>query len=320
MEITNVHNLPDVFLNYTISKKYSKGRADFSATQLIDSPRISALLRKHRHEIITDVSQRVFAMFGTAMHHIVETAAMFDHISEERLFWTYKVDGKEYVVSGQIDLQEPYKKPDFTDGLRIVDYKVSSAWVIRLDNSVQDRWFDQMRIYSDLIYRNKGIWPEAYICILFRDWRQAETVKKHYPQAPIMQFEVPQRCSASFTEHYIRGRIRLHAAAQQAIDLGEEPEFCTPEERWSRPGKWAIHKPGLKKASKLCDTHEEAVSWISDRHNTSKGPLYEIQRREDVHVRCESYCPVRKFCNQLKAEKLTKIVLGKDKLLENADA
>ena len=319
MEITNIHNLPDVFLNYAVSKKYSKEGADFSATQLIDSPRISALVHKHRDELTVDVSQRVFAMFGTAMHHIVEVAASFDHISEERLFAVYEVDGKEYLVSGQIDLQEPYETLDQKPGIRMVDFKVTSAWVVRLgNNSVQDKWFDQMRIYSDLIYRNKGIWPEASICILFRDWRQAETVRKGYPQLPVMQIAVPLRCSASFSERYIRGRIRLHVAAQRAVADGEEPEFCTPEERWTRPGKWAIHKRGAKKASKLCDTEVEAREWIGER---PRAPLsgFEIKHREDAHIRCENYCPVRGFCNQLKAEKLTRIVLGQEEL-EETDA
>jgi len=322
MEITNIHNLPDVFLNYAVSKKYSKEGADFSATQLIDSPRISALTHKHRDELIVDVSQRVFAMFGTAMHHIIETAASFDHISEERLFWTYEVDGKKYVVSGQIDLQEPYERPDaFHGGIHIVDYKVTSAWVVRLgSNSVLDKFFDQMIIYAHLIYCNKGIWPEASICILFRDWRKAETIKKGYPQLPIMQFGVPQRklSGPSFVEHYIKGRIRLHVAAQRAVANGDEPEFCTPEERWTRPGKWAIHKPGAKKARKLFDTKLEATDWIGGRPRVA-ATAFEIKHREDVHIRCENYCPVRGFCNQLKAEKLTRIVLGKEEL-EETDA
>ncbi len=320
MEITNVHNLPDVFLNYAASKKYDKGAADFSATQLIDSPRISVLTHKHRHKLTVDVSQRVFAMFGTAMHHIVESAVRFDHISEERLFWGYEVDGKKYVVSGQIDLQEPYKKPDFTDGIRIVDYKVTSAWVVRLGNdSVMEKFFNQMRIYAHLVFKNKDIWPEAFICILFRDWRMAETVKKDYPSFPAQQFEAPLR-DPEFYERYIKGRIRLHVAAQKAVANGDEPEFCTPEERWTRHGKWAIHKRGAKKASKLCENYEDAVIWALDHFHPPTGLLlYTIIHREDVHIRCESYCQVRKFCNQLKAEKLTRLVLGKEKL-EEADA
>ena len=48
--ITNNHGLPDSFLNYARSDKYSRGDADISVTQLIDAPQVLLLREKHQEE------------------------------------------------------------------------------------------------------------------------------------------------------------------------------------------------------------------------------------------------------------------------------
>ena len=52
--ITNNHGLPDAFVNYARSDKYSKGDSDISVTQLIDSPRILLMRERHKEELTTD--------------------------------------------------------------------------------------------------------------------------------------------------------------------------------------------------------------------------------------------------------------------------
>jgi hypothetical protein len=92
MKFTNNHNLPESFVNFVRADKYSRGDADISVTQLIDSPRVRLLRNDKADEMETDVSDRVWSLFGTAVHHILEsTNASHAVTMEERLFM--EVDG-----------------------------------------------------------------------------------------------------------------------------------------------------------------------------------------------------------------------------------
>ena len=106
MKLTNRNNLPEVFVNLLTRSTYSKGKAHLSATELLNSPQIVQLRRKHWDDIEEDVSDKIFALFGTAMHTILEHGKTDDSIVEERLH--INVDG--WNISGAIDLQEPNPK------------------------------------------------------------------------------------------------------------------------------------------------------------------------------------------------------------------
>jgi len=85
MKITNKHGLPEVFVNLLTRSPYSKGKAHLSATELLSSPRIVQLKKRHFDDIEEDVSDRIFALFGTAMHSILEDGKTSNAIVEQRL-------------------------------------------------------------------------------------------------------------------------------------------------------------------------------------------------------------------------------------------
>ena len=101
MNITNKYNLPDVLLRFARNKNYSKGDAKLSVTELIDSPRVVALKHKHFDEMEQDVSDTVFSLFGTAVHHILDKFSEEDVITEQRYF--KEING--WKISGAIDRQ-----------------------------------------------------------------------------------------------------------------------------------------------------------------------------------------------------------------------
>ena len=103
MRMTNHFNLPEAFVRFEQKNQHSKGTADFSATELIDSPRVRRLKAEHYDEIEEDISDRIMSILGTATHVILEQGAPSYCIVEERL--SMMVDGKE--ISGGIDLQTP---------------------------------------------------------------------------------------------------------------------------------------------------------------------------------------------------------------------
>ena len=145
--ITNKYGLPEAFVNFAKLDKYSKGDADISVTQLIDSPRVLLMREKYKDKITTDAMDMVFALFGTAVHSVLEGATGKNTYKEQRI--NKKVDG--WTLSGAID---QYEIED--DGVIITDYKVTSVWSVIFD---KQEWVNQLNVYAYLLEKeiNKPI-------------------------------------------------------------------------------------------------------------------------------------------------------------------
>jgi len=122
MKITNKHNLPQTIVNVLKRPTYSKGRANLSVTQLINSPKIVALSNKFQDELEEDAADMVWSIFGSAVHSVLEHGKDPNHVVEERIH--AELDG--WRISGAIDLQ--IKNDDGTVSVR--DYKTTSAWSV----------------------------------------------------------------------------------------------------------------------------------------------------------------------------------------------
>ena len=59
-------------MQFLRNEKYSKGDSDISVTSLIDSPRITRLRSLHSKQMTVDVSERIPALFGTAVHMVLQ--------------------------------------------------------------------------------------------------------------------------------------------------------------------------------------------------------------------------------------------------------
>ena len=139
MRLTNRFNLPQVFVNLLQRSTYSKGKAHLSATELLNSPQIVQLRRKHWDDLEEDVADRIFSLFGTAMHTILEHGKTDNSIVEQRIH--VNVDGWD--ISGAIDLQEPNE-----NGMSIKDYKTTGAWAVMHEKI---EWEQQLNIYAYLV-------------------------------------------------------------------------------------------------------------------------------------------------------------------------
>jgi hypothetical protein len=288
MKYTNKYNLPDTLANALRADPYSKGAAWKSITQIIGPPQISHLKSQHYHELEEDVSDSVWRLMGSAVHHILESGDAPNLITEERLF--VEIDGK--TISGAIDVQEIVGQNERV----IYDYKVSTK---RSLDTVGDKdWETQLNCYAYLVEKAKqrkvvGI----KVCLILRDFINARAKNDPtYPQCPIQIVDLPL-WSPHDQEQYIRDRIALH---QQADD-GKVVE-CTDRDRWFAEGKLAVMKKGGKAAVRGglydMDQREEA-----EAHAETKSELY-IEEREGSYRRCEgNYCGVNKFCNQWKGSK-----------------
>lgn len=215
MRLTNELGLPEPVVRAVSLDPYSKGDADFSATELLKPPQVRHLYEKHQDDIVEDVSDRFWALLGKSVHAILEAAALpEEHITEERLFAEIVVDGQRYRISGAIDFQG-----DDT----IEDYKVTSCYkIIRGD---YDDWTAQLNIYNWLAHKNgkESDTRELRVNAILRDWMKSKQNKSDYPQSPMVVCPMI-RWPVHVTEEFIAERIRDHVA------VPVRP--CSAEETW----------------------------------------------------------------------------------------
>jgi hypothetical protein len=281
MKVTNIHNVPQTLVALANRDSYSKGKADYSVTELLSPPRIQRLRAKHYHEMSQDVSDMLWQMLGSALHVVAEGGKAENHITEERLF--LQISG--VVLSGAIDLQ--VVDGDLVD---IVDYKFTSAWSLRND---KPDWEQQGNMYAYMVetLKKKKV-RSIKICALVRDWSRREAaINPQYPQAPIAMVSIPIWVYER-TDNFIKQRIELHHQSKVLDDFGDELPECTEEDRWVRDTKWAVMKEGRKSAVRLFDSEEEAQELGSQ-------PKHFIVERKGESIRC-GFCGVNKWCSQFK--------------------
>ena len=284
MKLTNKYNLPQTFVNVLNRPTYTKGKAHLSATEIINSPRIVQLKKIHWDNLEEDVADKVWAIFGTAIHAVLELGKDEHHIIEQRLH--ANVDGWD--ISGAIDLQRVED-----DGIIVADYKTTGAWAVMNEKS---DWEQQLNIYAWLVEKVKKIpVKKVEIIAIIRDWnrRDAQT-REGYPEAPIKVIDVPLWSFAK-RESFIKERIHLHSNALFATETSEDLPECSPSEMWEKPAFWAVRKIGNKRATAVFDTEDKALAKIEEM-----GKGYEIEFRPGERTRCANFCQVRDFCGQWK--------------------
>jgi hypothetical protein len=250
---------------------YSKGDANMSVTGLLKPPRLAVLESQHDHEIEEDASNRIFSLFGQAIHTILERANS-TAVAERRL--SMEMEG--WRISGAMDL---YKK----DGA-LFDYKITS--VHKLTQGNLEDWHSQLNLYSVLLRHHGYAVHQLQVVAFLRDWSKMEAKRNpDYPQAQVVNIPIPV-WEPDKALAFMRERVILHQQARVTL-----PE-CSAEERWAKSDVWAVMKEGRKSAVKLCATEQDALEFaITDKK-------YYVVHRHGISVRCENYCPVSKFCLQ----------------------
>lgn len=283
MKITNKYGVPAPLVNLASREYYSKGKSQYSVTELMSPPKIRRLREQYNDVIEQDVADMLWSMLGSALHVVMERGTAEDHVSEERLY--LEMDG--VTISGAIDLQHQ------TDGgVIIIDYKFTSAWAVMQD---KPEWEQQLNVYAYLVEKVKGQQVSGLkICALVRDFNRHD-VRDNYPKAPIQMVEIPLWDMAK-TEAYIKERLELHRDAKVAHALEDELPPCTPEERWMSETTYAVKREGRKTAIRVFKTAEEATELAMKE----KGY---VEKREGEPRRCTgNFCGVAQWCSQFQGE------------------
>jgi hypothetical protein len=285
MQFTNLTGLPEPLVRAVTNDPYDRGtRTDFSVTQLLGPPRIRVLRKRHRDQIVEDVSDRIYALLGQSIHTILERAETGDALAEVRLYM--EIDG--LTISGQLDHCVFFK----SEGL-LTDYKLCSVWA---DDS-KPEWQQQLNLLALLLTRNGYRVSKAQILAIYRDWSKSRARREiSYPQHQARPIDVPLWSEVE-TENFLRERIKAHVEAEWAL-----PE-CTNDERWYRGEQWAVMKEGNKRATSLHDFKDAAEKDAAELNEKSKPrkAQYRVEHRPGVNVRCADYCQVSEFCEQFKA-------------------
>lgn len=296
MKWTNKYDLPTPLYRAIVNDKYVS-RGWISCTSAIDSPRIRMLKKWNHNKIETDVAENMWALFGTACHHIIELAAEDcpDYLPEISL--EMEVLGKK--LSGTADLYDKKKKI-------LYDFKVTSVWSA-MKKEDYSGWEAQMNIYAYMLRQMGYEVNQIIIVAILKDWHQAEVMRNYkdsgsYPPVPVKEIPLKMYTNENMLK-FITQRMQLHIDSEE---IGATLPDCTERERWTKAPQYAVKHPDLKRALRVFDTMEEAIAQLpieTQRRNAKKknsGNKIFIETRHGRDVRCENFCPVSSFCDQRK--------------------
>ena len=285
MQVTNVHNLPEPLVTLARREYYSKGAAQYSVTEIMSPPKIRRMREKYDDQIVTDVSQMLWSLLGSALHVVMERGETSGWIKEERLFT--EVDG--VAISGAIDLQQ-----EGEGGITIYDYKFTSAWAVMQE---KEEWTQQLNIYKWLVETVKQRKVVGLkICAMVRDYSKHD-LREAYPAAPICVIDIPLWDSVK-TEMYIRERLEMHRESKMRADFEEDLQNCSNEERWMSETTFAVKREGRKTAIRVFKTIEEATELAEKEKGYVETRLGEPRR-------CTGdFCGVSQWCAQYQGERV----------------
>lgn len=288
MKITNNFNLPEPIVNAMTSEyKITEGR--YSVTSIQKGVKEVMLERRHNSEIEVDASDMVWAIFGQAVHALLEnaqeTASQFKEVSIRE-----EIDGR--TLAGRIDLYDGATET-------IEDYKTCSVWKVMFNDFTD--WERQLLIYAYLL-KLIGFRVKWLRNIAFLKDHSMEKAKydSQYPAHPVFikVFDVTDG-KLDDIEKYVKNKIALFKKYETFPDDNIPP--CTPDERWYSGTKFAVMKKGRKSALRLLDTEQDAKDWIAA--NTDGKQIY-IHKRQGVDRKCQDYCRASTFCHYWKRRQL----------------
>lgn len=273
MKVIRTPGMPEALFRAVSFDGYVRS-GDASVTEILKSPRQFWLTRRHDNEIVVRDVDRLWSMYGTMIHNILEHSAGQDVLTEEKLAIT--IEG--WKVTG---------RPDHYDGSILSDYKFTSVWSLIL--GVRPEWSEQLNMYAEM-FRRQGFPVNAIQNVmLFRDWQRSRAGRDEgYPRFPVQVYTHPMDETPVVLERMCH-RVKTIQRAEIYEDAALPP--CSEADRWFRPGKWAIMKKGRKSAIKLCDSQAEAEALLDAKGGTH------IEDRPGKNAKCEM-CDVRQFCNQ----------------------
>lgn len=228
MKLTNEKGLPQAVFEALQRKEYSRGTADISVTELIDSPRIRVLKKQNDDKIELEADSLLASFLGTCFHKGIESGTETG-TAERRL----SVKVRKWEISGGMD--------HYHEGV-LTDYKTATTWKTVLDckGGVVEDFENQLNVYAHILRANGYPVTKLMIFILFKDWNRGSLgraksyfepyVQGGYPQNGWLHYEM-NLWPPDVAETYVIERVKLHQRAEKELPL------CTQKEIWNNAGR-----------------------------------------------------------------------------------
>ena len=316
MLITNDHNLSLLMAVWLLHDNYDYNDEPnyISATSLL-RPIKQIILAKHvlSEEKVMDVSERISATLGNAVHDSIESVwrdpkqrtralkmlGIPDHIRENIVVnptMDYLVQNPntipiylEYRVYKEINGFKIGAKLDSIIDRKLLDVKSTSVYTYIKSRKDEDHQL-QLSIYRwanpELIDGNHG-----FIQFVFTDWQKFMTyTDENYPKTRIIEHPIPF-LSIQETEDFIIHKTNQIKKFWNATE-DQLPE-CTDKDLWRGDTVYKyFSNPENQKATKNFDTDKSAAyAHLSEK---GKGVIKEVPGQ----VKACGYCPAYKVCKQ----------------------
>ena len=281
MKVTNKLNMPAAFVNAVSTARHNAAGC-FSATTLNKGAKEIILTDRHFDEITVDAADSVWAVWGTAVHALLESQPD-NNFHEE----SFKVPVSNSFVTGQVDSY------DMEHGV-INDWKTASVWKVQF-NDFKD-WRAQGLTYAWLLQQSGLEVKKCRFVALLKDHSKTKAkTDSSYPQSPVFIYEFDVTAAdMEETAARILAKVQEIESAYELDDDAIEP--CSAEERWADGEKWAVMKNGRKTAVKVFDNQLDADAMAGEMGNA-----YYVEHRPAISRKCGDYCNCKDFCNFYKS-------------------
>lgn len=283
MKITNSQGLPQPFVDMAMPD-YEYKPKEYRVTSMLKGVREILLTARHREEISEDVSNMMWALFGTAAHKVLERSKEgTNQLKENRL----REQFGEYTLSGQFDLYD-------ADTETITDYKTCSVWKV-VKEEYED-WEKQMLMYGYMLRQIGFSVCRGEIVAIMKDHSKRDAKRERsYPQYPVRKitFEWDFRDFEKI-KNFIENKFDEIRRCENVPD--DDLPICEPSERWAKPESWAVKKKGKSRALRVLSSFEEALAWREENGGD------DIEHRPGENRKCEEYCSCNEFCSFYKNE------------------
>ena len=281
MKVTNKLNMPAAFVNAVSTARHNAAGC-FSATTLNKGAKEIILSDRHFDEITVDAADSVWAVWGTAVHALLESQP--DNNFHEEYF---KVPVSNSFVTGQVDSYD-------MENATIYDWKTASVWKVQFADF--DDWRRQGMTYAWLLKQSGLDVKKCVFVALLKDHSKTKAkTDSSYPQSPVFIYEFDVTAAdMEETAARILAKVQEIESAYKLDDDAIEP--CSAEERWADGEKWAVMKNGRKTAIKLFDNSADADAMAGEMGNA-----YYVEHRPAISRKCGDYCNCKDFCNFYKA-------------------
>lgn len=283
MRLTNRQNYPEALVRAIQNDSYSIGeKADYSVTGLLKPVQQAILQRRYKDQIVEDVEDRIWSLYGQAVHTILERSNTED-LAEKRFY----ADFNGTIVTAQVDSLR-------LESGQLTDWKFQTVYKFKEGQPPDPDWTAQLNMQAEILRRNGLKVHSLQIVGLLRDWSKSKAKRekdKGYPQKQIVAVPIEMWNSETVTS-FINLQIAKFEAAKDLPD--HRLPACSQEERWADQDIYAVVK-GSRAINGGLQYSEAAAQEL-----VNKNPGSRIEFRPSESTRCLYYCSAAPFCQQFK--------------------